>query len=274
MDKSDSHASNNIIILHPDIEKLKSEVEKLRTELSMLVFERDKLLHHECKNIETVYMLSVGAFEYKIYEIECAILRQKRKIELIQTKINRQEKIIVSQIENTLDFEFAEYQAKINEQIDKMNAALERSQGKFLTDTEHKELIKLYRSIVKALHPDLHPHQDDSRRQLFHNALEAYEHGDLNGLQIIHTMVVDTVFPEMRDEGSAHLTKEKKRLTLLLEGIKSRIEQIKSEYPYTMKSFVQEPEKLAARKTGLEKEIERLNDLLSTYHEKIAEMLR
>jgi len=82
---------DNIIILHPDFEKLKTEVEKLRTELSMFVLERDNLLYQECKNIEMAYMLSVGALEYKAYEIECAILRLKRKVELIQAKKNRQE---------------------------------------------------------------------------------------------------------------------------------------------------------------------------------------
>ena len=83
---SDTPGSCNIIILHPDFEKLKAEVEKLRTELSMLVPERDELLYQECKNIETAYMLSLGALEYKVYEIECAILRLKRKAELIQVK--------------------------------------------------------------------------------------------------------------------------------------------------------------------------------------------
>jgi len=131
---SDTPDSYNIIILHPDFEKLKADVEKLRTELFMLVLERDDLQYRECKNIEMAYMLAIGGLEYKEYEIECAILRLRRKAELIQAKKNRQEQVILSKIESILDFEFTEYQAKLNERVDRMNAALERSQRKWMTE--------------------------------------------------------------------------------------------------------------------------------------------
>ena len=72
------------VILFPDFEKLKTEVDKLRSELQMLVLERDEILYVECRNIETAYLLAFGSLEYKAYEIQCAILRLKRKIEIIQ----------------------------------------------------------------------------------------------------------------------------------------------------------------------------------------------
>ena len=147
-------SSSNNVIVFPNFEKLKSEVEKMCTELSMLLLERDELQFVICKNIETEYMLKLGSIEYKAYEAQCAVLRLKRKIELIQAKKNRQEKIIISDIEETLDNEFAEYQKQLDEQIDKMNDALKRSKAEFLSDENNKELKKLYRNIVKALHPD------------------------------------------------------------------------------------------------------------------------
>lgn len=44
------------------------------------------------------------------------------------------------------------------------------------------------------------------------------------------------------------LMKEKERLLNLLQTIKDRISEIKSEFPYTMKEFVQNPEKLTLAK--------------------------
>ena len=85
-------SSSGNVIVFPDFEKLKSEVEKMRTELSMLLLERDELQFVICKNIETEYMLKLGSIEYRAYEAQCAALRLKRKIELIQAKKNRQEK--------------------------------------------------------------------------------------------------------------------------------------------------------------------------------------
>jgi len=79
-------------------------------------------------------------------------LRLKRKVELIQAKKNRQEKIVLKQIEDVLDAEFAEFQKKLDEQINKINAAIERSRFDVLSDEEARELKKLYRRIIKALH--------------------------------------------------------------------------------------------------------------------------
>ncbi len=263
-----------VIFISQDFEELKSEVERLRTELSMLVLERDELLFVECRNIETAYMLSIGALEYKAYEIECAVLRMKRMAELIQARKNRQENVVISVIEERLDIEFAEYQAKLNEHINKMNEAIERSRGTFLSDEEARELKSLYRAVVKALHPDLHPDSSDAKIQLFRNAVGAYEKGDLDGLRIIAAMVAEPVALHDGPDSAAWLTKERERLNMLLRTLEERIAEIKSEYPYTMKPIVQSPEKTEARKAELMECIGRLNETLAAYTAKIEEMLR
>ena len=75
-------------------------------------------------------------------------------------------------------------------------------------------------------------------------------------------------------DSTAQLTKEKERLSGLLQKVKDRIAEIKSEYPYTMKPIVRSPEKTEARKTELQEYIGRLNETLAAYTAKIEEMLR
>ena len=162
------------IILSPEFIALKTEVEKLRTEMSLLLLEKDELLLVECKNIEMSYMLILGNLEYRAYELQCAVLRLKRKIEIVQAKKNRQEKIDISNIEKSLDEEFSEYKKKLDEQIDKMNDALDRSKCEVLSAEESNELKKLYRQVVKALHPDLNPNISKAQHNLFNNAVYAY----------------------------------------------------------------------------------------------------
>lgn len=94
--------------LFPEFDKLQIEVERMRTELSMLLLERDELQFVICRNIETQYMLKIGDIEYRVYEAQCAVLRLKRKLELIQAKQNRQEKIDITEIENMLNKEFSD----------------------------------------------------------------------------------------------------------------------------------------------------------------------
>ncbi len=262
------------IILFPEFVTLKAEMEKLRTEISMLLLERDELRLVICKNIETKYMLALGSLEYKAFELNCEVLRIKRKIDLIQAKKNRQEKIVLSVIEELLDEEFAAFQRQLDEQIDKMNKAIDHSQGRPLTDEETKEIKKLYRSIVKSLHPDLHPEVTSAKIQLFQNAVQAYENGDLDNLRIISEMVDDPVVPEHGENGLSILAKDKERLTKTLELIREQIANIKSEYPYTMKELVNDPGQVAEKRAELEEMIAELKEAHDLYATRLKEMLR
>ncbi len=278
-DEEDTEAPGDItstgnVIVFPDFEKLKNEVEKMRTELSMLLLERDELQFVICKNIETEYMLKLGSIEYKAYEAQCAALRLKRKIELIQAKKNRQEKVTISAIEETLDTEFAEYQKQLDEQINKMNDALKRSKAEVLSDEDNKKLKKLYRKIVKTLHPDINPNVSEAQVNLFDNAVQAYKNGDLNTLKIIGEMVGNSPLPEQHKDALTQLNEEKERLQNLLKTIRDSIEQIKSEYPYTMKEIIEDEEQTEQKKKELENILSQYNELISIYKAKIEEMIR
>lgn len=267
-------SENSTIILFPKFTELKDEVEKLRTEMSMLVLEKDELVLVECKNIEMAYMLALGNLEYKAFELHCAVQRFKRKMELIQMKKNRQEKVILSAIEQTLDAEFAEYKIRLDEQMNKVNDALERSQCEYLSKEDTKELKMLYRSIVKALHPDLHPDITEAQLSLFHNAVSAYENGDLDSLRIISSMVSEPALLDNKENSMIILAKEKERLSKLLQIIKDKIIEIKNKYPYTMKALVNDKEKISEKKSELEDTISQLKEALKLYKNKIEEMLR
>lgn len=181
---------------------------------------------------------------------------------------------MLSAIEETLDNEFAEYQKQLDEQIDKMNDALKRSKAEVLSDEDSKELKKLYRKIVKALHPDINPDVSEAQVQLFDNAVSAYKNGDLGILRIIGEMVGNNPLPEQHKDAMTQLVEERERLQGLLKSIRDSIENIKSEYPYTMKDILEDTEKTEQKKQELESILEQYNELISIYKAKIEEMLR
>ena len=240
------------IILFPDFEILREEVEKLRVELSMLVLELDHIRLVECKNIEMRYLLAVGGEEYRAYEAYSLFLRLKRKLALIQSRLNRQEKIIADEIEKILDREFAAFQDELNRRIGRMNAAidLERN-GRVLNEEETAELKKLYRRIVKALHPDLHPDVSPEQLSLFYRAVDAYECGDLDTLRAIDTLTGSPIAPDIRENSIETLLREKKRLSGLIEDVRRKTEKVMSEYPYTLKELVLDETALAEKRMEL-----------------------
>ena len=262
------------IILFPDYQKLREEVDKLRIEISMLVLEKDELEYSECRNIEMEYMLTFGSLEYQVYEARCEALRLKRKIDIIQARLNRQEEIGIRQIEETLDREFADYQKKLDEQIGKMNSAIKRSRLRALAETESKELKGLYRRIVKRLHPDLNPDITEAEIRLFDNAVAAFKDGDLQTLRIIESMIGGADLPDSQQDSMSVLREEKDRMIGIISYLKSRIAEIKADYPYTLREYLTDEEKGDAYRKELEDSLREYGKLKAVYTEKIEEMMR
>lgn len=86
--------------------ELKDDIKALREELVRLVEERDNLIYTACPNIKMRYMLKAGYLEYKLYELSLNYQRLKRKKELIQAKVYKEEKVSVIEIDEILDKEF------------------------------------------------------------------------------------------------------------------------------------------------------------------------
>ncbi len=262
------------LTIHPEYKKLQEAIQQLHTELSMLILEHDQLLYTECKNIEIFYLMNLGGLEYRAYDLQCQVLRAKRKLTLIQAKINRQEPVDLVQIEEVLDIEFAQYQKTLNERIDKINQALERSKHfHTLSSNDQKELKRLYRQIVKALHPDLHPDLTKSQLNLFHRATEAYATGDLEAMRLISEMISEPPLLPCTDDSLSLLRQERDRLTMLLQKITDKINKIKSEYPYTLKKLISTPEKIKEEKEKLQNIIADFQNLLTAYQARINTLL-
>lgn len=271
-DRKMNREETDQVILFPDYELLKQEVEKLRTELSMLVLEKDELVLVEAKNLEMKYMLEIGATEYRAFEAQCAMLRLKRKAELIQSRKNRQEKVIIADIDRDIDEEYAEYQQKLNDMIEDMNRAIERSKEEVLSEEDRKELKKLYRRVIKELHPDMHPELDDGRKKLFFNAVDAYENGDLKTMRMIAEMTAEPAEPDGSADAMKTLAREKERLAGVLKDLKAGIEKIRSSYPFTVMQLLSDPEKISEKKQELEEIIRQYMEAIQIYQMRIDEM--
>ena len=155
-----------------------------------------------------------------------------------------------------------------------MNQAIEHSHGKFLSDEETKEFKKLYRSIVKILHPDLHPDLSDAQKRLFQNAVQAYKNGDLETLRLIHTMSEEQNPSSDKTDSSTELYRQKERLEKALTTIQEEIAKIKSEFPYTMKSFLSDKEKIEEKKKELDSIIQQYQDMVKYYQEQLDKLVR
>ena len=133
------------------------------------------------------------------------------------------------------------------------------------TQTPAAELKSLYRKIVKRLHPDVHPDPTPREKELLNQAHEAYKIGDLEKTRRIWEEIVGMDPPEDRfedsEEGRKQLRDLLKTLQLRCSSLEDEILRIRSEYPYTMKSFLDDENAVEERRRELKKQIEDVREM-------------
>jgi hypothetical protein len=251
----------NDIARNPEYDDLLSLIRKLETELAELVHDRDKLLYHVCPKLQTEYMLKIGKLEYAVFEYQCKNLRNKRKIDIIQAFLNREQSYNIAEIEKQLDKEYQEYTEKLLEKQKEIERARRKNDtyGEPLTDEESSELRKLYTLIVKKLHPDINPDTTPEQQGQFIDAVNAYKNADLSELRIIYLLLEKTSAAETVNS----LDKLKTRKELLInekEYLLSEIQKTKETFPYNIKDLLQD-------ETKLQHKVDEFSNQLTEYQE-------
>jgi hypothetical protein len=265
----------NEIARNPEYENLLSLILELETILAELVHDRDKLLYHICPKLQTEYMLKIGKLEYAIFECQCKILRTKRKIDIIQTFLNKEQAYNIDEIEKQLDKEYQDYTEKLLEKQKEIeNARLKNSNyGRLLTDEESSELKKLYTLIVKKLHPDINPDTTEEQHSQFIDAVNAYKNADLSEMRIIYLLLEKTSVTEIVNS----MDKLKKRKELLLkekEYLVNEIQKIKETFPYIIKDLLQDEAKLQQKIDELSNQLTECQEQYKTQESRLEDILK
>lgn len=244
------------LIIHPEVANLKDQ-------LSQLIFQYDNLISHVGPEIERQYVLEFGRYEYKLYELELNIDKLRRKLQLIQIEINHENPIDLDKIEKILQEEFEEYEKQVQSQIDEIKF-LEENNPEKLSESDTKKLKKLYRMLVKKLHPDLNPNQTFFELNLFYRAVYCFEHGDLKGLES-----VAAVLPENAGEETSQIDDLKR----LIEEYEDKIMELKEKYPFNKRELLEDEDSGRKYKDMLSGLIEDRKKDIETLENKINDLI-
>ena len=214
------------IIVHPEVQKLKDR-------LAELIYEHENLISHLCPLIERRYVLEFGIYEYELYLLEFDISKLKRKLQLMKMEINHENKIDLEKIDNILSEEFEEYEQQLKAQIEEINY-LKSTEIKQLSDEDSRKLKKIYRILIKKLHPDLNPNQRFYEKNMFLRSTKAFQNGDLSDLEALLALT---------DDGEIEEESEIDDLKRLIGDFEEKIEKIKQDYPYNKKELLVDDEK-------------------------------
>lgn len=256
----------------PDYEKHQREIRALKQELAALLLEQHELEFHARKSIEAKYMEKIGSLEYKALELHCKTLRLRRKYELIAGAVGSLELIELSQIDMRLLREFSSHNERLSELMGRMNAALGRRDA--LSGAASAELRRLYASLLKKLHPDLNPVQNEATETLFSRAVRAYRNAALEDLRDIDALAAER--KELMDApvGSMdRLLKTEEGLRERIGVLRKSIGELNNSYPCNKRDLLEDDTKLRERTSELTGQIAEFRKICEDLEKRIAELL-
>lgn len=144
-----------------------------------------------------------------------------------------------------------------------------------VNETPAQEQKRLYRYIMKKLHPDANPDATEAEMELLRKAQKAYAEGDLETLRDIAEQIDDTEITEKYSDTPEDLIKLRELRAKLAEKVEiliAHIDEIKNSFPYNEKDFLADEEAVARRQEELAEYNKACADKIIELQNKILEL--
>ncbi|MFM2326459.1 MAG: hypothetical protein RIR31_661, partial [Bacteroidota bacterium] len=248
--------------MNPTKDQLLEQYNLLRTEYIKLLNDKDVLLNWGKPQLEALYSTRIGIHQIERLQMQLRIQAMKRKIELVQGAINRNEPFDVNEIELQVGEELARAELNI------MQQAVEIEKAKTLltnldTPQRSAELRTLFKQLAKQLHPDANPGLTAEQTEIWHLVKGAYESGDLEklkALQVVYEKEINNL-----QQADQSLTQEE--LTLRNESLKEgvrilneELKNIKSVFPFTIEQQIKDEAWVETEVAQIKKDIVALSE--------------
>jgi hypothetical protein len=213
------------------------EIKDMMKMVAVALTERLELEQMTIPYLLAQFQQRLGPWELAVLQLRCEVLRTKRKIELIQQQLNQGKTPDLKEIDDSLEVEFLMWQQRIKEATEKIKEA-QAANAEPLSPAEATERTKLYRLLVKRLHPDLNSEQNEWHRQLWQELTVAYQTGDLEAMRAIASALDalnDDKKPPLEMDQVSDLQAEHLRLQKSCREQRDRLAKLKQQPPLSLR---------------------------------------
>ena len=232
--------TNASVEIFPEYKEILELHDDLKEELTKLYADKEDLLNSVKLNLELDYHLKIGKKQYELIMVRIEALRLKRKVEILQSAINRQVKFSIDVVEAQLDFEFEKWNRDAKEFYEDLKFAEAYTGLEKMTSAAVIEMKKIYRELAKKFHPDLNPDWQEEARYFWQRIVEAYGNNDLKELKILELLSRDFEKEERVLSTMELLKKDCESLKEKIKEMINDIARVKKEFPFNIEEKLQD----------------------------------
>lgn len=220
---------------------------------SLLLYKTE--LEKECLSIEREYYGKFGDSLLALLKLKLEVAKTKQKIAYCQKMKNQgldpdEDEMEAYAKSNCADAYFAFIDASA-----KKKQADHCKEGPYLKPEEVSQSKKLFRALMKMLHPDIHPELANNplASSIYEHALTAYKQNNLHQLVELY----DLASMQFGDEDVEIENVDEK-----IERLKEEIDEIESHNPYLYRVYLENPDKGKTLLDDLKKQTKEYEDFL------------
>lgn len=229
--------------VHPEAQRLRARAAELRAALRVAAERGHRMSTQERPRLLALYEELFGELERELQDLALRCAELGRRVELLSVKLARGERItpeIVDLINKVVDKEYARFHQRLREAFDMSSSQREDVAKARLGAEPDTELVDMYRTAVKRLHPDVAQTSAEDT-ELWHRLQDAWEQRDAAKLRTIVTMLGadEPDADETTSRGIDELERDVEQLEAKLRVEERKIRRMEGQEPFVFASEIE-----------------------------------
>lgn len=267
------------ITVHPDIAPLRERLCELRLELRNAIDDWHRLSTEVRPRLHALYHTHFGELEHELQQSALAAAEMFRRVELLSIKHERGEQLtqqIVDLINDVVDKEYARFAMRVKEAFEMDQRQRDDAARARNGQASDNELVSMYRTLVKQLHPDVAEAHDDDAKDggVWHQVQSAYASRNAGQLRsLLAVLGADEALTREADEwGIDRWRHEVEEIERRLGLEQRKLRRLRAEEPFTMERDLDDETWRTRHRDDLARAIARKKDELRESERRYAEL--
>lgn len=246
-------------IRHPDVERVRAHCAVLRTTLRELVEAAHVLSTVERPRLTALYDKAFGDIEGERQALAIRAAELARRVELLSVKVARGETLTretIDLVNKVVDKEYARFRQRLREAFEMTDEQRERVAKEQMRTAADDELVNMYRTLAKKVHPDAAGETADNLAK-WQRIQEAYQQRDARQLRTLLTVlgadeaedVVTSAWDLERWE------QEERSLEAKVRMERRKLDRLKVEEPFCIAAELEDQRWIKQHRLDLETEL-------------------